>query len=72
MEHLTFHRIAHAQRLLATTDAKVIDVANESGFPSLSRFYAAFRSVCGQTPNAFRQQVWASFAIALFALQATQ
>ncbi len=56
VEHVTFHRIAHAQRLLATTNAKVIDVANESGFPSPSRFYTAFRAVCGQTPKEFRRR----------------
>lgn len=52
--YLTHYRIADAQRLLATTDLSVLDVAMESGFGSLSRFYAAFRALCGQTPRAYR------------------
>lgn len=55
LEHVTFHRIAHAQRLLATTSAKIIDIAQEAGFASASRFYKAFHQVCGQTPTAFRR-----------------
>jgi AraC-like DNA-binding protein len=52
--YLTQHRVSHAQRLLATTDRKVLDIALESGFNSLSRFNAAFRKVCGSTPRAYR------------------
>ena len=53
-EHLTHHRIAHAQRLLATSDEKIIEVAHSSGFASLSRFNQAFRRACGCSPSAFR------------------
>lgn len=52
--YLTQHRVSHAQRLLATTDRKVLDIALASGFNSLSRFNAAFRKVCGSTPRAYR------------------
>jgi AraC-like DNA-binding protein len=52
---LTQHRVAHAQRLLVTTDAKVVSIAFESGFGSLSRFNAAFRSLCGCTPREYRR-----------------
>lgn len=41
-EYLTQLRISHAQRLLITTDLKVLDVAMESGFSSVAPFYAAF------------------------------
>lgn len=54
VEHLTHHRIAHAQRLLATTGEKIIDVAHNSGFASLSRFNEAFRRACGCSPSAYR------------------
>lgn len=57
VEYLTQYRIAHAQRRLLTTDAPVIDVALACGFNSLSRFYAAFRTICGQSPLAYRQSV---------------
>lgn len=54
LEYLTQHRIAHAQRLLATTDLRIIDIALESGFGSQSRFYEAFGQICGQSPGAYR------------------
>lgn len=45
MDYLTQHRIAHAQRLLATTNQRVLDIAMEVGFTSASRFYATFQSI---------------------------
>jgi AraC-like DNA-binding protein len=54
MHYITQHRVFHAQRLLLSTDRKILDVALESGYQSASRFYAAFRDVCGMTPQNFR------------------
>jgi len=48
------HRVSHAQRMLVTSDAKVLEVAMESGFGSLSRFNAAFRQLCGCAPRQYR------------------
>ncbi|CAA9276906.1 MAG: hypothetical protein AVDCRST_MAG93-2941, partial [uncultured Chloroflexia bacterium] len=45
---------AHAQRLLVTGDASVLDIAFDSGFESTSRFYAAFKQACGCSPGAYR------------------
>lgn len=56
IEYLTHHRISHAQRLLATTDEKVVEVAFSSGFNSISRFNEAFRRACGCTPREYRLQ----------------
>ena len=42
-DYVIQHRVFHAQRLLTATDAKVMDVALESGFGSLSRFNANFK-----------------------------
>lgn len=56
VEYLTEHRISHAQRLLTTTDRKVLDIALDAGFGSLSRFYEAFTAACGVTPRKFRAQ----------------
>ena len=53
-EYVTRLRVSHAQRLLITTDRKMVDVALESGFGSVSRFHAAFRRIAGQTPRAYR------------------
>ncbi|MCC6683083.1 MAG: helix-turn-helix domain-containing protein [Phycisphaeraceae bacterium] len=57
IEYLTRLRIWHAQRLLVSTDQRVLEIAYASGFGSASRFYEAFSSVCGQSPNAYRASV---------------
>ncbi len=55
-EYLTQHRLSHAQRLLATTNRKIIDIAMEAGYPTLSRFYEAFRKACGCSPSSYRKE----------------
>ncbi len=56
-EYLTRLRVSHAQRLLITTDMKVIDVAMESGFSSAAPFYAAFSTHSrGLRPLDYRRQ----------------
>ncbi len=57
VHYITQHRITHAQRLLVTTQMKVIDIAEASGFGSLSRFNDAFRHACGCSPRAYRSRV---------------
>lgn len=54
-EYTLQYRVTQAQRLLVTTDASVLDVALQSGFGSLSSFYAAFQRYAGRTPKAVRQ-----------------
>ena len=56
IDYLTHHRVSHAQGLLATTDAKIVEVAFTSGFNSISRFNEAFRRACGCSPRDYRQQ----------------
>lgn len=53
-EYLLRLRVAHAQRLLLTTDHDMLRVAFASGFGSAARFYAAFRRIAGNTPRAYR------------------
>ncbi len=48
------YRVQHAQRMLVTTNKKIIEVAFESGFNSLSRFNASFKQLCGCTPRQYR------------------
>ncbi|MFO1448854.1 MAG: helix-turn-helix domain-containing protein [Opitutaceae bacterium] len=55
MDYMIKHRVAHAQRLLATTDAKINDVAAQSGFSSVSWFNIAFRKTCGCSPHKYRR-----------------
>lgn len=54
MEYITRQRVTHAQRLLATTNLKIIDVAMESGFGSVCRFHTVFAKLCGTTPRQYR------------------
>ncbi|MCC6579385.1 MAG: helix-turn-helix domain-containing protein [Phycisphaeraceae bacterium] len=53
-QYLTRQRVGHAQRLLATGDDGVTEVAMASGFGSVSRFYEAFVEICGCTPRQYR------------------
>jgi AraC family transcriptional regulator, melibiose operon regulatory protein len=51
---ITRHRVAHAQRQLLTTNERVVNIAHDSGFDSLSRFNRAFKQVAGVTPREYR------------------
>jgi transcriptional regulator GlxA family with amidase domain len=57
ISYLTQYRIAHAQHLLLTTNKTVLDIALESGFSSLSRFYAVFKEFCYIPPTRYRQSL---------------
>lgn len=48
------HRVQCAQRLLVTSRKKIIEIAFESGFNSLSRFNTSFRKYCRCTPRKYR------------------
>jgi AraC-like DNA-binding protein len=52
---ITRHRIAHAQRRLVTSDERIVHIANDSGFDSLSRFNRAFKQLAGMTPRHYRK-----------------
>lgn len=54
IQYINQHRILHAQSLLASTDMKIPDVAQASGFQSASHFHAVFREVQGISPQQFR------------------
>lgn len=55
--YLMRQRLAAAQRLLATTDDTILQVAMESGFGSASRFYVAFQKYFEQTPKQYRKRL---------------
>jgi AraC-like DNA-binding protein len=54
---LTQHRMALAQSLLASTDAKIADIADSAGFGSVSQFHAVFRRHTGMTPDRYRKAI---------------
>ena len=49
-------RLEKARELLATTDCKIVDVAMESGFKSLSLFNLMFARRFGMSPGKWRQK----------------
>ncbi|MFD1625134.1 helix-turn-helix domain-containing protein [Azospirillum griseum] len=51
------HRLDTAQSLLISTDLSVAEIAFESGFRSISRFYEAFHQRFASQPNAFRRDM---------------
>ncbi len=55
LDYITQHRVSCAQRLMITTDEKILDIAHESGFGSLGQFYACFKRVTGQSPARYRR-----------------
>ncbi|MDD2709402.1 MAG: helix-turn-helix domain-containing protein [Verrucomicrobiae bacterium] len=57
LKYITLHRLFHAKQLLAGTDKKVIEVAAESGFGTLSSFYDAFQKSFQCSPKAYRKQL---------------
>ncbi|GAA1659343.1 helix-turn-helix domain-containing protein [Glycomyces endophyticus] len=56
IDYLSRCRLAEGRRLLVTTDLPIAAVAADSGFTSVSRFYAAFTAECGLPPAAYRRQ----------------
>jgi len=56
-QYLTLQRVAHAQRRLATSGDVIQEIALDSGFGSVSRFYEAFRQQTGNSPRRFRLQM---------------
>lgn len=52
---ITRHRVAHAQRQLVTSDERIVNIAQDSGFDSLSRFNRAFKQIAGTTPRQYRK-----------------
>jgi AraC-like DNA-binding protein len=55
-EYLTQQRLSHAQRLLVTTHAKILDIAMAAGFGSISRFNDVFRKAFGCSPRTYRAE----------------
>jgi len=53
MRYVNQQRVMHAQRLLATTDAKIIDITQDVGFGSVSQFYNVFRGITGAPPRGY-------------------
>lgn len=56
IQYLTEIRMNAAQRALIMSDEKIINIAMDCGFNTLSRFYDAFKRRNGCSPAKYRQQ----------------
>jgi AraC-like DNA-binding protein len=56
MEYLTRIRLQNAADLLQNTDKKIIDVAEECGFFSISNFIKAFHNGMNMSPSQYRKE----------------
>lgn len=56
IEYLNQVRIKESQLLLETTDYKIADIAEMTGFSSQSFFAQSFKRTAGQTPSSFRKK----------------
>lgn len=56
-EYLAQCRIGRAKHLLLTTDRSIAAIAHDSGFGSMSQFYARFQRQTGRAPAAFRRRM---------------
>ncbi|MDR1588387.1 MAG: helix-turn-helix transcriptional regulator, partial [Treponema sp.] len=56
-DYILMLRIYEAQRYLLTSDMKIIDIAMEVGFGSMSNFYKYFKKTCGKNPKDYRKSV---------------
>jgi AraC-like DNA-binding protein len=54
-QYLVERKIERAIFLLRTTDRKMIAIAQDCGFDSISGFYSAFRKITGTTPSKFSE-----------------
>jgi len=55
-EYITKVRVENAARLLGTTDLKIIDIAEECGYFSISNFIKSFKSIMNILPSEFRKK----------------
>ncbi|MDT3401169.1 helix-turn-helix domain-containing protein [Mucilaginibacter terrae] len=53
-------RIERAQYLIVTSQTSYSEIAEQTGFESLSHFSRTFKSVTGITPSAFKRQIYST------------
>lgn len=57
---ITMLRVYEAQRLILTTNQKIVDVAMDTGFNSMSNFYKSFKKITSKNPSDYRQVAYPS------------
>jgi len=56
-QYLRRARMIRAMELLTAGNAKVIEIAHQTGFKSQSAFIAAFREFSGESPSDYRRRL---------------
>jgi AraC-like DNA-binding protein len=56
IDFLNSLRVNYARMLLISTEDSVLDIAQNSGFDSLSNFSRVFKEISGETPIAYRKK----------------
>lgn len=54
-EYLTNYKLHYARNLLRSTDMKIIDIAMNSGYSTISQFQVNFKAKYGVSPSEFRK-----------------
>ena len=54
-EYVLKARVAAAAKLLNDTDREILDIAQTTGFNSISNFYNVFKRITGCSPAQYRQ-----------------
>ena len=59
VSYLKQMRIRHAQRLLAETDMKVLEISHRVGYVNEKNFMKIFKALCGVSPSEYRRNMQA-------------
>ncbi len=57
IEYLNRYRISQAQLMLRTTHSSILQIAQETGFPSINHFISMFKRFSDCTPRAYRTKM---------------
>lgn len=62
VEYINRHRIELAKELLSSKNVRIIEIAYETGFQSLSQFNRSFHRYTGQSPTEYKAQAKAELS----------
>ncbi|HEX3037443.1 MAG TPA: helix-turn-helix transcriptional regulator [Oscillospiraceae bacterium] len=57
IQYMNHYRLSKAMEFLQTTNRKILDIALDTGFSSLSYFINVFQKNIGCTPSAYRKRM---------------